>query len=76
MRREYLVVNIDMSILSSAASLIDRHTLRTLDAIQLACAVDAVKSLREPITFISADNNLLKVATAEGFTVDNPNQHP
>jgi hypothetical protein len=26
--------------------------------------------------FISADNNLLTAAAAEGFSVDNPNNHP
>jgi hypothetical protein len=47
-----------------------------LDAIQLACAIQAQKLLMVKMTFVSADNNLLSAALSEGFATDNPNLHP
>jgi predicted nucleic acid-binding protein len=74
--KEYLVIGLDDSVVLSARSLVLKHPLRTLDAIQLASAMQAVLSLGEPITFISGDSNLLNAALAEGFTTDNPYSHP
>lgn len=74
--QDYLVTFIDSSILTQARHLITRHKLRTLDAIQLACALDAAASLGEAITFVAADVDLLAAASAEGFAVDDPNAHP
>ncbi|MEZ4672160.1 MAG: hypothetical protein R3E39_29995 [Anaerolineae bacterium] len=59
-----------------ATRLVDTYGLRTLDSLQLACALQAQIVLGNPITFISADINLLTAADAEGFGVDNPNNHP
>ena len=73
---EYLVVLLDTHVLTIASKLLDQHILRALDAIQLACALYAHDLLDEPITFLSADNNLLQAAAAEGFATDNPNSHP
>jgi hypothetical protein len=75
-RAHYWVIPVNRSILLQAARLVDRHPLRTLDALQLACALQAANNLSQPISFISADNNLLGAAAAEGFTTDNPNNHP
>ncbi len=74
-QNEYLIVHLDTPILAQAARLTDNHPLRTLDAIQLACALRAVYLLAEPITFVSADENLLSAAAAEGFIIDNPHAH-
>lgn len=74
--QEYLTVYLDSQILSGASSLVDKYTLRTLDAIQLACAVHASSYLSQSMMFISADNDLLKAAASEGFAVDNPNNYP
>ena len=73
---EYLPVLLDTNILRAAAHLTDSHPLRALDAIQLASANHAVNLLGEPITFVSADKNLLTAAAAEGFATDNPLLHP
>lgn len=73
---EYLVVPLDDRVIRVAEQLVARHTLRTLDAMQLACALEAQLLLSDPVTFISADNNLLVAATAEGLATDNPNLHP
>jgi predicted nucleic acid-binding protein len=47
------------------------HSLRTLDAIQLAVAIDVRRHHRIDY-FVCADNNLCKLAEAEGFAVINP----
>ncbi len=74
--REYLVIPVDGLILAQAQQLVMRHPLRTLDAIQLACAQQAANVLGEPIMFVSGDKQLLRAAVAEGFTTDDPNLHP
>lgn len=73
---EYVVMPIDDSVIQRAEMLIARHSLRTLDAIQLSSALQTKILLANPLTFVSADNNLLKAASAEGLTTDNPNLHP
>lgn len=73
---DYLSVPIEQSTLVQARNLVTKYPLRPPDAIQLACALDAAKTLGVPITFLCADNDLLSAAVAEGFSVDNPNLHP
>ena len=56
------------------------HRLRAYEAVQLACALDLREQTRanklpDPI-FLCADNNLLSIASAEGFAIDNPNNYP
>jgi uncharacterized protein len=72
----YLVEPIDTAIFIQARLLVMKHGLRTLDAIQLSAAVSAATTLGEKLTFISADINLLTAAQAEGFVIENPNNHP
>jgi hypothetical protein len=45
--------------------------LRTLDALQLAVAIDLNES-GEPIEFVCADDSLCGLAVAEGLSVVNP----
>ncbi len=77
---EYQFVELDLSIVDRARDLLDRHPLKAYDSIQLASALAANQALIDrklsPLIFVSADDRLLKVATAEGLTVDNPNLHP
>ncbi len=73
---EYIPVSIDDDLLIDARLLADKYTLRSLDAIQLASAVEAASLLSDPLTFVSADDKLLLAASQEGFTVDNPLNHP
>jgi predicted nucleic acid-binding protein len=75
-RDEYLVIAVDNYILQQARLLVDKYPLRTLDAIQLACAIRANHITNTSMTFVTADNNLYNAAVGEGFTVDNPIQHP
>ncbi len=76
LRMEYLITPVDTGLLQIAGQMVDSYTLRTLDSIQLACAMRAQNILQVPLIFISADTNLLAAATAEGFTVDNPLSYP
>jgi len=73
---EYLIVLVETNVLNQAARLVDQYPLRTLDAIQLASAIQAVNVLALPMTFISGDKNLLAAAAGEGFGIDDPNAHP
>ena len=48
--------------------------------MHLACALALNRPLVDgglpPLTFVSADNDLLAAAAAEGFPTDNPNNYP
>jgi uncharacterized protein len=78
-KREYIVVNATAPIIQDAEDLLDTHTLRAYDAIQLASALAANRRLAEaalaPLVFVSSDVRLHTAATAEGLTVDDPNAH-
>jgi uncharacterized protein len=74
--QEYLTIFLDRPIIAQARSLVGNYKLRTLDALQLASALDAYTALGEPITLVSGDNDLLVAAAAEGFATDNPYAHP
>jgi uncharacterized protein len=73
---EYLIVLVETNVLNQAARLVDQYPLRTLDAIQLASAIQAVNVLGQPMLFISGDKNLLAAVASEGFVTDDPNAHP
>ena len=60
------------AVMEEAARLIDRHPLRTYDALQLAGCLVARRGAAEPLTFVCADARLCKAASAEGLTVLNP----
>ena len=80
MTQSYALAAITPSVITQACALLQRHPLRAYDALHLACAL----AVREAITrqqlsgpvFVAADEALLAAATAEGFPVDNPLQHP
>ncbi len=73
---EYLTTPLDAPVLVAARGVIGKYALRTLDAIQLSAALNVAAAFGEPMTFVSADRNLLNAALAEGFNVDDPNVHP
>lgn len=76
LRQRYLMIDIDEPLLARGAALSTQHMLRSLDAIQLASAVIARRSLGSPVVFLSADQRLLTAAQNEGFLIDDPNNHP
>ena len=76
----YQLVEIGDTVLALARDLVQRHPLRTLDALQLASALLVSRLFAglnlTPLTFLSADDRLLAVAQAEGLQTDNPNLYP
>lgn len=69
----YLLQPVTEAVLEEACALIDRHTLRAYDAIQLAgCLILRAGGQREPPTFVCADRELLRAAEHEGLTVFDP----
>jgi predicted nucleic acid-binding protein len=76
----YRLVVVNPTLVDSAIQLTRRRKLRGYDAVHLACALAVNKPLVEnklpPLTFVSADDDLLAAAAAEGLAIENPNQHP
>lgn len=76
----YHLVELEDDTFNLARNLIERHPLRTLDAIQLASAIVAnhlFVNLNLPaLVFISADDRLLQIAQQENLETDNPAHHP
>ena len=74
-RRRFLVVRVTAAHFHGAERLIRRlapaHNLRTLDALQLAVALD-LRAQGLVSQFVSADNSLCSLAAAEGLSVINP----
>ena len=61
------------AVLEAARQLLDRHELRSADALQLGAAVVAREMFQGmEITFVSADQRLLNAAKAEHFETLNP----
>lgn len=77
--RQYQVVPLNSGIIRAAIDLTQRHKLRGYDAVQLATAlainVELVQKELPPLTFVSADEDLVAAAQAEGLPVENPNWH-
>ncbi|MGH9934715.1 MAG: type II toxin-antitoxin system VapC family toxin, partial [Blastocatellia bacterium] len=75
---QYVVIALTTPVLDTAKQLVERHPLRAYDAVQLAAAIHARRTLpaqTSSITFLSADGRLLATAQAEGFATDDPNLH-
>jgi len=65
-------VELAAEILSSARGLIERHGLRAFDAIHLASALGLQAAANEPVTFVAADQRLLRAAAGERLATVNP----
>jgi predicted nucleic acid-binding protein len=76
----YLILEITPALADDAMTLADKYTLRAYDAVQLAGAIIANKDWTDAglgsFVFASADRKLNAAATAEGLTVENPENHP
>lgn len=79
-RDEYVLVTVNRTVVDEAIELTARHRLRGYDAVHLACALTlnhALVARRLPsLVFVSADEDLLKAAAAEGIRTENPDLHP
>ena len=74
-QEEYLLVAYSEPILDKAGSLVARHPLRALDAVQLAGALYLREKLppnAPSLTFLSADDRLVTVALQEHLQAVNP----
>jgi uncharacterized protein len=65
----YVRVELHAEVLSAARSLIQRHGLRGVDGVHLASAVVLQRGLGEAVTFVAADDRLLRAAAAERMPV-------
>ncbi len=78
--QRYQLLRITRPVIAEAGRLVETHPLRAYDAVQLACALLVRRGLQRrgmpPPLFVAADTALLAAARAEGFTVENPLQHP
>lgn len=78
--RRYLVVNLSISIIRLAEDLLENHSLRAYDSIQLASALELDNRLKQlglsGLIFLSADKRLLAAVTSVGFITDNPENYP
>ncbi len=68
----FLVQPLTSAVMEEAARLIDRHPLRTYDALQLAGCLVVREATPEPVTLVCADMCLCDAATNEGLTTLNP----
>ncbi|NCC30919.1 MAG: PIN domain-containing protein [Chloroflexia bacterium] len=79
-RRTYRLVPVTNMLLKRTQSLLERHPLRTYDALHLASALEVngqlVGSQRDGLIFLAADQRLITAALVEGLQVDNPNNYP
>ena len=63
----FVRVELQQAILELARNLVKQHSLRSLDAIHLASALDLQMALQEPVVFAAADSTLIKIAAAVGL---------
>jgi predicted nucleic acid-binding protein len=77
---DYQLVEVTAAVVNLARDLLERHPLRGYDVVQLAAALIADTALRAagfvPLTFLTADCQLLTAAYTEGLTGDTPDNHP
>ena len=78
--RRFMQIAINEDVIVEASRLAAAYALRGYDAIQLAASMKAnnermVKGL-SPLIMVSADVELNDAAQAEGFNIENPNNHP
>lgn len=75
----YQVLGIDQRVITLGVDLTGRQKLRGYDAVQLSVALTINSALiarqLPPLTFISADSDLLTAAQNEGLHTDDPNQY-
>jgi len=78
--REYELIELTSLVIEQAKLLLEAHTLRAYDAVQLASALITHETLQRTgqpaLTFLSADERLLEAAHKKNLATDNPNLHP
>jgi hypothetical protein len=79
MANQFEVVRLTDRMLEEAATLARTRGLRAYDAVQLAAALDTSRIVSQvestELILVSADVELNAAAAAEGFQVEDPNNH-
>lgn len=65
----YLRVPVTDEVVRRSRAVVERHGLKTLDAVHLASLLELGERLGERIPLVAADGRLLRAATAEGLRV-------
>ncbi|NJR41118.1 MAG: type II toxin-antitoxin system VapC family toxin [Leptolyngbyaceae cyanobacterium CSU_1_4] len=77
---QYEIVELTPTLTALAGELCARQSLRAYDAVQLASALTILpiiaQSPENSLTFLTADDRLLRAAQLEHLQADNPNLHP
>ena len=68
-RSKWELVALSAAILDSAESLVNKHDIRTLDAIHLASAMTVNERLGGKLPFVTADLRQSEAATKLGFNL-------
>lgn len=66
---EYTVVELDRAVMDRATILVERHVLRSLDAIQVGVALRLREQAQPSFQFWTADRRQAEAAEAEGLEV-------
>ncbi len=86
--KQYIPLTVKNENITQAADLVEKHNvvdrvksrkLQTLDAIQLAVAIELFGDYQSqgiPITFVSSDSDLLIAANGESLQIENPSNYP
>jgi len=78
--KRFYAVPVTDTLLSMGCDIAWKYALRGYDAIQLASALSIAAGYtrparKTPVTFVSADPELLGAAHSEGFAVEDPNDY-
>jgi uncharacterized protein len=77
---QYEIVELTPTLTTLAGELCARQSLRAYDAVQLASALTILPIIAQSpenfLTFLTADDRLLRAAQLEHLQADNPNLHP
>ena len=75
----YNILDVTPEVIKTAQSFANEHPLRAYDAVHMATAWLANRTLTQagqpPLTFVCADDRLLSISHAVGLPTDNPLQH-
>ena len=66
-RQHWTLVETTAEVLATAESLLEVHSLRTVDAVHVASASVFQRRLGAPVIFVSADGRQVKAAAREGL---------
>jgi predicted nucleic acid-binding protein len=72
METRFIRQRISETVIDAAMEMIDRHTLRAFDAVQLAACLVLCGIAAEAYTFVCSDHRLLEAARSEQLRVFDP----